>query len=93
VPTLPSLMKFFLNVCIQVADCFHLLQNLIDKMKDIFRQEITGNIFIKDGQIMEREPVFDKSATDKNNEQHQRDKENRKKTTVDHHDTKAMERT
>ncbi|WP_255411933.1 MULTISPECIES: hypothetical protein [Bacillota] len=42
---------------------------------------------------MEREPVFDKSATDKNNEQHQRDKENRKKTTVDHHDTKAMERT
>ena len=98
--------------CIQVADRFHLLQNLIDKMKDIFRQEIPENIFIKDGQIMEKEPemvdtlkidlndkklgelhydnsepidhdgnviVFDKSAADKNNEQHQKHKKSRKK--------------
>lgn len=42
--------------CIQVADRFHLLQNLIDRMKDIFKAEIPEMIFIKDGQIMDEMP-------------------------------------
>lgn len=35
--------------CIQIADRFHLLQNLIDRMKDVFKEEIPKEIFIKDG--------------------------------------------
>lgn len=42
--------------CVQVADRFHLLQNLIDKMKDIFKEEIPNEIFIKNGEVLEKEP-------------------------------------
>ena len=42
--------------CIQIADRFHLLQNLIDRMKDIFKQELPEMIFIRDSQIMDEEP-------------------------------------
>ena len=42
--------------CIQIADRFHLLQNLIDRMKDIFRQEIPETIFIRDSRILDEEP-------------------------------------
>lgn len=38
--------------CIQVADRFHLLQNLIERMKDIFKVEIPNEIFIKDGKVL-----------------------------------------
>lgn len=43
--------------CVQVADRFHLLQNLIDYMKDIFKKTIPDKIFIEDGQILEKEPL------------------------------------
>lgn len=42
--------------CIQIADRFHLLQNLIDRMKNIFRQELPETIFIRDSQILDEEP-------------------------------------
>ena len=42
--------------CIQVADRFHLLQNLIEKMRDIFKAEIPNDIFIKDGKILNDAP-------------------------------------
>lgn len=42
--------------CIQIADRFHLLQNLIDRMKDIFKQELPETIFIRNSQIMDEEP-------------------------------------
>ena len=42
--------------CIQVADRFHLLQNLIERMKDIFKTELPKEIFIKDGEIMDSAP-------------------------------------
>ena len=42
--------------CMQVADRFHLLQNLIEKMKDIFKAELPAEIFIKDGEILETAP-------------------------------------
>jgi len=42
--------------CIQVADRFHLLQNIIERMRDIFKAEIPGDIFIKDGKILDDTP-------------------------------------
>ena len=42
--------------CVQVADRFHLLQNLIDKMKDIFKEELPSEIYIKDGEILDEAP-------------------------------------
>lgn len=42
--------------CVQVADRFHLLQNLIDKMKDIFKEELPSEILIKDGKILDETP-------------------------------------
>lgn len=45
-----------LNDCVQIADRFHLLQNLIDRMKDIFKEELPANIFIENGEILDKEP-------------------------------------
>lgn len=42
--------------CVQVADRFHLLQNLIDRMKDIFKEEVPSEILIKDGKILDEMP-------------------------------------
>jgi transposase len=42
--------------CVQVADRFHLLANLIEKMRDIFREAIPAEILIKDGQILDSPP-------------------------------------
>ena len=42
--------------CIQVADRFHLLANLIEKMRDIFRVEVPEQIFVKDEQILDFAP-------------------------------------
>lgn len=51
-----SAINEILPECIQVADRFHLLQNLIDKMKDIFKEELPFEIFIRDGKILENAP-------------------------------------
>lgn len=42
--------------CVQVADRFHLLQNLIDQMKDIFKETMPDKIFIEGGEILEEAP-------------------------------------
>lgn len=42
--------------CIQVADRFHLLQNLIERMRDIFKEQIPSDILIKDGIILNEAP-------------------------------------
>ena len=42
--------------CIQVADRFHLFQNLIEQLKEVFYSQLPEKIFIKDGKILE-EPV------------------------------------
>lgn len=42
--------------CIQVADRFHLLQNLIDKMKEILAGEFPNKVYIKDGCILDEAP-------------------------------------
>lgn len=57
--------------CTQVADRFHLMRNLLDRMKDIFKSEIPSTIFIGDGAVLDkapeketREEVFDKKRLD-----------------------------
>ena len=42
--------------CIQVADRFHLLQNLLGYMKDIFKEEMPAKIYIQNGEITEKAP-------------------------------------
>lgn len=42
--------------CVQVADRFHLLQNLLEHLKDIFKEEMPANIYIKNGKILEQAP-------------------------------------
>ncbi|MDD3402028.1 MAG: ISL3 family transposase [Hespellia sp.] len=42
--------------CIQVADRFHLLQNLLGYMKDIFKEEMPAKIYIQNGEVMEKAP-------------------------------------
>ena len=42
--------------CVQVADRFHLLQNLIRCLKDIFSKERPDEIFIRDGQTLDIPP-------------------------------------
>lgn len=48
-----SAINEVLPECTQVADRFHLLQNLIDKMKEIFKVELPPEIFIRDGKILD----------------------------------------
>jgi len=48
--------------CIQIADRFHLLQNLIEYLKDIFYKDMPTEIFIKDGAIMDEKPKKIKKA-------------------------------
>lgn len=42
--------------CTQIADRFHLLQNIIDRIKDIFKSELPETIFIDNGEILDEEP-------------------------------------
>ncbi|WP_373000615.1 ISL3 family transposase [Lutispora sp.] len=51
-----SAINEILPECVQVADRFHILQNLLDKLKDIFKNELPTEIFIKDGVILDEAP-------------------------------------
>lgn len=42
--------------CVQIADRFHLLQNLMEHLKDIFKNELPAEIFIRDGQVLDAPP-------------------------------------
>lgn len=42
--------------CVQVADRFHLLQNLLGYMKDIFKEEMPAKIYNQNGEISEEAP-------------------------------------
>lgn len=46
--------------CVQVADRFHLLSNLIEKMRDIFCAELRDEIFVKDGEVLDSPPEKEK---------------------------------
>jgi len=49
--------------CVQVADRFHLLSSLIEKMHDIFCKEIPNEIFVKEGQVLGTPPEKVKKVT------------------------------
>lgn len=51
-----SAINEILPECIQVADRFHLLQNLLDYLKEIFKDEMPAEIFIRDGEVMDTPP-------------------------------------
>jgi len=42
--------------CVQVVDRFHLLHNLLGYMKNIFKEEMPPKLYIRDGNIDEKEP-------------------------------------
>ena len=42
--------------CIQVADRFHLFQNLVKELNQIARQELPEKIWLKDGNVLEQAP-------------------------------------
>ena len=43
--------------CTQVADRFHLLQNLLGYLKEIFKEEMPSSVYIRDGKILDGEPA------------------------------------
>ena len=42
--------------CVQVADRFHLLQNLIERLSEIFRDELPPEIYIRNGEALDKAP-------------------------------------
>lgn len=51
-----SAINTVLPNCVQVADRFHLLQNLLEHLRDLFIEEMPSNIYIKEGKILDQEP-------------------------------------
>lgn len=51
-----SAISEILPKCMQVADRFHLFENIIEYLKDIFYSEMPEKIFIQDNKIMEEAP-------------------------------------
>lgn len=51
-----SAINEVLPECIQVADRFHLLQNLLEYMKNIFKEEMPPRLYIQNGEISEKAP-------------------------------------
>lgn len=51
-----SAINKVLPECVQVADKYHLLENLLEKLKDIFKKDIPDEIFIQNGKILDTPP-------------------------------------
>ncbi|MBR1743232.1 MAG: ISL3 family transposase [Lachnospiraceae bacterium] len=51
-----SAINKILPECIQVADRFHLFQNLTSHLKEIFRSELPEEILVQDGQVLSEAP-------------------------------------
>lgn len=51
-----SAINKVLPECVQVADKYHLFENLLEKLKDIFKQDIPDEIFIQNGRILDTSP-------------------------------------
>jgi len=51
-----SAIKEILPECLQVADRFHLLQNLIGYLNDIFKANMPSQIFIKNNAVLDETP-------------------------------------
>ena len=42
--------------CVQVADRFHLLQNLLTDLKDMVKEDIPDKLYLEDGQLLAKAP-------------------------------------
>lgn len=51
-----SAISEILPECVQAADRFHLLQNLLGYLKDIFKVELPAKIYIRGGRILDAAP-------------------------------------
>mgnify|MGYP002510404693 CR=1 FL=1 len=51
-----SAISEILPECMQVADRFHLLQNLLERLRCVFKEEVPNEIFIRDGKLLEAAP-------------------------------------
>lgn len=51
-----SAINEILPDCMQAADRFHLLQNLLEYMKDIFKEEMPAKLYIQNGKVSESAP-------------------------------------
>lgn len=51
-----SAINKVLPECVQIADKYHLLENLLEKLKDIFKEEVPEEIFIQNGKILDNPP-------------------------------------
>ena len=51
-----SAINKILPECVQVADKYHLLDNLLEKLKDIFKEELPNEIFIQNNKILDIPP-------------------------------------
>lgn len=51
-----SAINEILPDCVQVADRFHLLQNLLGYLNDIFKEEMPSSIYIRDGKVLDHAP-------------------------------------
>lgn len=51
-----SAISAVLPDCVQVADRFHLLQNLLGHLNEIFKEEMPSSIYIQNGKILEQAP-------------------------------------
>lgn len=51
-----SAINEVLPECVQVADRFHLLQNLLEYLKEIFKEDMPSEIFIRDGKVLDHPP-------------------------------------
>ncbi len=51
-----SAIKEVLPDCLQVADRFHLLQNLIGYLNDMFKADMPSQIFIRDNKVLHEPP-------------------------------------
>ena len=51
-----SAIKEVLPNCLQVADRFHIFQNLIEYLKDIFKAGIPSQIFIQNNEVLDEAP-------------------------------------
>lgn len=52
-----SAITEILPQAIQVADRFHILQNLLGYLNDIFKANVPSQIFIREGQVLDEPPV------------------------------------
>ena len=51
-----SAINKILPDCVQVADRYHLFENLLEKLKDIFKEELPEEIYIQNGKILDEAP-------------------------------------